>query len=558
MKKTKKIIKWILKIIIFIVIVVIIYLSFINILKSIRKRNINDENWLNKNIKIVYNEKFGKNIMSIKTKDYVNIFSEKYQKIVDNKINELIRKNNYTLDNPLLIYNPYGTNTLSINIYFNTDSNVKVSYNISVNDKNIKDYSNTLYNEDGFSKNHEYQIIGLIKNKENKILIKTMDENGKEDSKSFKINTPDTKSNVDLKLKTTKGSSKSELENGLYAVLGHDKSFNSNIYLYDNEGVLRGELPLKNYRTDRIEFINNKMLYSYKKSGFLQVNRLGKIDKIYNINGYTMHHDYKYDKKNNKLLILANENGSNSIEDIIISLDLSTGKVKKVLDMKNILEDMYKTAVSPESGNTYGGDELDWIHLNSLDIIGNDIVLSSRELSSIIYIEDIYQNPKLKYIISDLSVYKNTKYEKYVYSKNGEFVSQAGQHTITYVAAEDNTYYLAMYNNNFGSSRTRPDFDWSYFPGVGTYKNGEKSMYYLYEVKEKSRTYKLVKSINLPYSSIVSSIQNLQKNYVTSSGMNHSYGEYDNDGNLIKQFDHTSKKYAYRVFKYSFNKFFFD
>lgn len=83
-------------------------------------------------------------------------------------------------------------------------------------------------------------------------------------------------------------------------------------------------------------------------------------------------------------------------------------------------------------------------------------------------------------------------------------------------------------------------------------------MYYLYEVKEKSRTYKLVKSINLPYSSIVSSIQNLQKNYVTSSGMNHSYGEYDNDGNLIKQFDYTSKKYAYRVFKYSFNKFFFD
>lgn len=161
MKKTKKIIKWILKIIIFIVIVVIIYLSFFNILKSIRKRNINDENWLNKNIKIAYNEKLGKNIMSIKTKDYVNIFSEKYQKIVDNKINELIRKNNYTLDNPLLIYNPYGTNTLSINIYFNTDSNVKVSYNISVNDKNIKDYSNTLYMRMVFLKIMNIKLLDL-------------------------------------------------------------------------------------------------------------------------------------------------------------------------------------------------------------------------------------------------------------------------------------------------------------------------------------------------------------------------------------------------------------
>lgn len=155
-------------------------------------------------------------------------------------------------------------------------------------------------------------------------------------------------------------------------------------------------------------------------------------------------------------------------------------------------------------------------------------------------------------------MYKNTKYEKYLYSKDGNFVSQAGQHTITYINNDSNTYYLAMYNNNFGSSRTRPNFDWSNYKDVGTYKQGNKSMYYLYEVSDDNKSYKLVKTIDLPYSSIVSSIQNLANNYVTSSEMNHSFGEYDSEGKLIMQFNYTSKKYAYRVFKYNFSKFWFN
>lgn len=497
--------------------------------------------------------------MRISTKKYVDIYNQKYQNVINTKINKMLKIKKYTLNNPLIIYNPYGTNSLSLNIYFTTSKESKVNYTISVDEKDIPDYSNSLYNKNQYSKNHEYQIIGLIKNKINNVKIETEDIDGNTNFIEFQIKVPQTESNIKLKLNKKKGTSSKKLENGLYAILGQDKSFKSNIYLYDNDGILRSELPLKNYRTDRIEFINDNMFYSYKKSGFISVNRLGKIDKIYNFNGYTQYHDYIYDKSNNKILILANEKDSDTIEDIVISLDLSTGKINKEFDMKEILYDMYKTAIKPKNGNTYGGNELDWIHLNSLDLInGKDVILSSRELSSLIYISDVYNNPKLKYIISDSSMYKNTKYEKYLYSKDGNFVSQAGQHTITYINNDSNTYYLAMYNNNFGSSRTRPNFDWSNYKDVGTYKQGNKSMYYLYEVSDDNKSYKLVKTIDLPYSSIVSSIQNLTNNYVTSSGMNHSFGEYDSEGKLIMQFNYTSKKYAYRVFKYNFSKFWFN
>lgn len=348
--------------------------------------------------------------MRISTKKYVDIYNQKYQNVINTKINKMLKTKKYTLNNPLIIYNPYGTNSLSLNIYFTISKESKVNYTISVDEKDIPDYSNSLYNKNQYSKNHEYQIIGLIKDKINNVKIETEDIDGNTNFIEFQIKVPQTESNIKLKLNKKKGTSSKKLENWLYAILEHDKSFKSNIYLYDNNGILRSELPLKNYRTDRIEFINDNMFYSYKKSGFISVNRLGKIDKIYNFNGYTQHHDYIYDKSNNKILILANEKDSDTIEYIVISLDLSTGKINKELDMKEILYDMYKTAIKPKNGNTYGGNELDWIHLNSLDLInGKDIILSSRELSSLIYISDVYNNPKLKYIISDSSMYKNTK-----------------------------------------------------------------------------------------------------------------------------------------------------
>ncbi len=96
-----------------------------------------------------------------------------------------------------------------------------------------------------------------------------------------------------------------------------------------------------------------------------------------------------------------------------------------------------------------------------------------------------------------------------------------------------------MFNNNYQGARTRPNFDWSNYPGTGTYNEEETSYFYQYKVNENDKTYELVKSFELPYSSIASDVEIL-----------------DNDGNLIRQFNYNSKKYAYRVFKYEFNNLF--
>ena len=538
--------KFLLVIIIIAIIAGIIYLSF-RAYDRYQKNLLTDPAWIRENVELVKNDE---GVYEVKKDEDISIFSEDYQNIIEEKIDALKDSADYTLENPLLIHNPYGTGSLSYYLYY-TDSDKTLDYKIET--EGYSDFEKEISNKDS----NEYQLIGFVPGETNTLTLKSGDE-----EHEFTITTPKSTAEIDNQLEIVDGDSKEKLTDGLYAVLGHDKNYNSNIYLYDNEGVLREEFVLDSYRADRIIFDDDYMYYAYNKKGIVKVNDLGKIEKFYDLGNYTMHHDMVYDEDNNRFVILVNEDGTDTIEDIVITLDLDTGKVKKILDMKDLLPEFYLNAVKPEGKNTYGGYELDWIHMNSLSLIGdNDIVLSSRELSTIIYISNAYTDPSVKYLLTDESVTEDTSYGDLLYEKVGDFVSQAGQHSITYYTdddLEDGEYYLYMFNNNYQGTRTRPNFDWSNYPGTGTYNEGETSYFYQYKVNENDKTYELVKSFEIPYSSIVSDVEILDDdgNIVVGSGKDNSFGEYDNDGNLIRQFNYNSKKYAYRVFKYEFNNLF--
>lgn len=177
-----------------------------------------------------------------------------------------------------------------------------------------------------------------------------------------------------------------------------------------------------------------------------------------------------------------------------------------------------------------------------------DAVFSSREESVIIKINNIYENPSIDYLIHSGSLYKGTKYEKLLLKQKGNFVGHAGQHTITVehdASLPNGQYYLFMYNNNFGSAKTLPQFDWSLYPGVGTYRKGTASYFCKYLVDENQKTYELVQQFSVPYSSVVSGVNYIGNNITFSSGMDHTYGEYDKQGNMICTYTYAAKRYAY-------------
>lgn len=541
---------------------IIVLLLIVGIL-LVTNDSLKDKIYLNYYTSIKAGESIGEQIHVVDNKKDVSMWNTDLQNTIEKKIAKEAKK--ATFDDPFIIYNPYGTNTCAVNVYYTTKEATSMEYTISVDEEGIPDFTRMAYNgqETGTTKTHEYQIIGLIPNEVNTVTMRSKNSEGEVvDEYTFTITMKGLVTDSQSKLEITEGDSTQEISEGLYAVLGHDKAYNANVYIYDNDGIIRSELPLRGYRSDRILFIDDTMVYSYDFNKLVFVNRMGKIVRKINLGNYELHHDFEYDEINNTILLLANELGTDTIEDVIIRVDLEDGAVTKLVDMKDLMPEAKAMAVEPEEGNTYGGDELDWIHLNTLDIIdGKDLILSSREYSTIIRLNNVYEQPEIAYFISDETVWNGTVYEDYMLDKVGDFVSQAGQHTVTYFedpSLPDNQYYLYMFNNNYKGARTRPDFDWSAYVGAGTYSKGDNSYLYQYLVDEENGTYELVKKVALPYSSIVSSTQYYKENLVTSSGMSHCFNEYDSEGKLIREYKYSAEKYAYRVLKYSFDSFWFE
>ena len=481
--------------------------------------------------------------------------AEEQQKIAD-ELEKKKESQEYTLSNMLIEYNPFGTNTQSLYVYFETDSAVKVSYTIHVKEDDIADFSRNVYQDEEYQKEHEFQVIGLIPDTENTITFYITNEDGSTDTKEIVYEMGSLYGEEAVQLDTDVKQSADKLEDGLYVVLGNDSTSMDFMYYYDNNGVLRGEVPLLGYRSYRLIFDENSMYYSISEKKMAQVNRLGQVTKVYDLGNYKLHHDYVFDENGN-MLILATDTTQDSVEDIVLKLDVNSGEVTEVLDLGDLFGEYKKTCVKNSS------DELDWMHINTIQYIGNgSVLLSSRETSTIIKVDNIYDGPVVSYMIGEKDFWKDTSYVSLLLNKKGDFTIQGGQHTITYETDEslaDGQYYLYMFDNNIGISETRPDYDWSSIGlKVSSAVDGKNSKYYKYLVDENEGTFELVDSFKVPYSGYVSSAQETGDNVLVDSGLKGTFTEYDVDHKAIVTYKMDYEKFIYRVFKYKFDGFYFE
>lgn len=493
------------------------------------------------------------------TKSPVSIYNEQWQKDINDYLEQL-KSSKYKMKSPLAVLNPYGTNTLSLYVYFNTKEAVQIQCNISA--EGVNDYSYTLKNdgENNLINEHEYQLIGLVPDKTNTITLNAQDKDGNEvETVSFTVDNVKMQSDFTPVVESTTASEEYPLSDGLYFILGKDYETSMYNFMVDNDGVVRGEIPIDSYHTDNVHFVDGNMVYNYSKRDIAVVNRIGQVVDRYSTGVYTQHHDFIFDN-NGDILALASKDGQGSIEDHIIKIDGKTKEITELASFKHLLPDYFvSTTLRVDK------DKHDWIHFNSIDLIDekeDTIVLSGRENSTIIALSNIYTEPTIEYMIADPSMWEGYEYKDLLLEKQGDFVSQAGQHTVTYQKEEgmaDGTYYLHMFNNNFANLPTRPDFKWENYPGTGNFGKGEKSMFYKYLVDENKGTYTLVDQVDVDYSSIVSSTQYIEDNLVIGSGRAHKFYEHTKDGELIKTFDYKCEEggFAYRVYKYNLNGYLF-
>ena len=331
--------------------------------------------------------------------------------------------------------------------------------------------------------------------------------------------------------------------------------------------LVRGEIPTINYNSLRLIQTNNKLYLAVDDDQLVTLDRLGQVVQSYSLKdtNFKLHHDFAVDSQGN-IIALATDTklkaSEKRVEDQIIKIDATFGQVSRLLDFKDLLGDLYKTATGIETLTNNKGYR-DVIHANTIQLTKDDqVIISSRETSTIMKISNLTSQPKLDYFISDSSVWQGVgTYSNLLLNKVGNFTSQAGQHSVTYIPTETaGVYYLEMFNNNSAIMNSRTNFSWANYPNSGgaTASNDYQSSYYKYLVNENTGSYQLVKKISLPYSPFISSVQTKDNNVVTDSGMTATFAEYDADGKLIQSFETTgSTKFIYRVYKYDFNNFYF-
>lgn len=499
------------------------------------------------------------------TDDISKIYTLDYQSGINEQIETLKNKNNYTIKEPLLIANPYGTNTTAVYMYFKTDDECNASYTISAD--GYDDFSRTLNNNSnsGYTTEHEYLLVGFVPGTTNSITVTLTDTKGNIiDTLDWSYDAPELLGSEDnIQLEVTTGNSSEPLSDGLYAMLGNRTAEDNEevdfILLYDNNGTIRSEIPITSYRSCRVIFDDDMMYYSISASKIAGMNKTGQVTEIFNTGDYKLHHDYIWGSEND-LIVLASKKDAETNEDRIISIDRDTGDVKELIDLKDLFSNYFNTlTISDDSDEAF-----DWMHIDSIQLINEDsIIISSRETSSIIKIDNIYDQPTVDYMIGSKTFWQESGYDNLVLEQIGDFSLNAGQHCVTYQEDDslaDGQYYLYFYNNNNTVCSTR-NYDYSNetnYEGASIGVNGEQSYYDKYLVDENLGTFELVDRISVTYSGYVSSVQELDDNIIIDSGSAFEASEFDSNHQLIQTAVGTGDTWWYRVFKYNFNNYWFQ
>ena len=499
------------------------------------------------------------------TDDISKIYTLDYQSGINEQIETLKNKNNYTIKEPLLIANPYGTNTTAVYMYFKTDDECNASYTISAD--GYDDFSRTLNNNSnsGYTTEHEYLLVGFVPGTTNSITVTLTDTKGNIiDTLDWSYDAPELLGSEDnIQLEVTTGNSSEPLSDGLYAMLGNRTAEDNEevdfILLYDNNGTIRSEIPITSYRSCRVIFDDDMMYYSISASKIAGMNKTGQVTEIFNTGDYKLHHDYIWGSEND-LIVLASKKDAETNEDRIISIDRDTGDVKELIDLKDLFSNYFNTlTISDDSDEAF-----DWMHINSIQLINEDsIIISSQETSSIIKIDNIYDQPTVDYMIGSKTFWQESGYDNLVLEQIGDFSLNAGQHCVTYQEDDslaDGQYYLYFYNNNNTVCSTR-NYDYSNetnYEGASIGVNGEQSYYDKYLVDENLGTFELVDRISVTYSGYVSSVQELDDNIIIDSGSAFEASEFDSNHQLIQTVVGTGDTWWYRVFKYDFNNYWFQ
>lgn len=471
----------------------------------------------------------------------------------------------WAVDSPLMVLDPYGTTRTGLYVYFDAATSGKLS--VSCATASTATFSAVAANH--ASKGFEGLVVALVPGARNTLTLTWTPTSGAKKVITASIPAPATLSGYGTQISASV-SDESALTPGLFALTGVVGPQGNNTYLFDNHGVMRAELLATDQEHYHVVVEDGRLITNTSSSQISVLDHLGHADPIIDFNGYTTHHDLVV--VGDIVYALASRSGSGRVEDRVLRIDLNSGEVAECVDLQKVLPNYEKLAHtrSTATADPYGVVGEDWAHLNTVQVVGDVMYLSSRETSTIIALDnalDADSTPSVRYMIGTPALWKGTGYQKHFLTASGSPTGNAGQHSVERIHDPElpaGQYYLEMFNNNYWYLGTRADKDWK---GIGpsnasaTATKGT-SHWLRYLVDEKAGTYKEAFRVDVPYSSVVSNVFRLgggtiSDNAVVHSGKAYLFSERRPDGTVLATYRYDSTSLGYRAYKDSFKGFWY-
>lgn len=249
-----------------------------------------------------------------------------------------------------------------------------------------------------------------------------------------------------------------------------------------------------------------------------EMDYLGRVYRTYYVpNG--IHHDVCEMTPGGNLLVASNSQCGH-VEDCIAEVNRETGKIEKVLDMREIFGTAYR-------------DRTNWVHINSLDYDSSkkQVYFSARNIHTIGCID--WKKDKLKWILGEKNMWKERPFSKKLLSTPENMPWHFQQHSAKLIRenldGREDTIHIMIFDNHWHVRRKNKFFD-----------NDEQSYVTIYTIDEKKKKAWIEKRFGGIKSKITSNgILCAEKRRLFYMGGFLAYPEnYDNRGGYIYEFDY--------------------
>ena len=351
-------------------------------------------------------------------------YDEEVQQRLAQSLMTMMARGGYTMDAPLAVLNPFGTGSNGLYLYFTTDYNCQIRYTVTTDDESIPAYTATANSAEEFGKVQEFLLIGLVPGQENQVTLEAVNRQGEvKQSFTFTIQMPETTSGHPNRLEATEGESTAEMSDGLFYAMGLSDYYGYTFF-FDNDGILRYEMLLDGYHSDRILSLGDQILACVGSNKIARISRIGQVLQVYDLGRFELHHDFNWGP-DGELVALATNTEGETVEDQLIAIDMESGEVTLLVDFSALMNDYFVTTekVAANSSFFWQAGLWDWLHLNSVQYLEEEdaVVVSSRETSTILKVKNVHEEPVIDWMIGDEAFWQGTGFAQYSLTREGDF-----------------------------------------------------------------------------------------------------------------------------------------